>query len=76
MAANAGDNHPLLLRTSTQAWIRRMACSNCKEMIRPTCMARMCNKSYLPCQGSSQCLTVVQGITACVIDEPGSAGLF
>ena len=25
MAVRAGDSHPLLLRTSTQAWIRRIA---------------------------------------------------
>ena len=25
MAARAGDNHPLLLRTSTHAWISRTA---------------------------------------------------
>ena len=34
MALRAGDSQPLLLSTSTQAWIRRMACREESELRR------------------------------------------
>ena len=35
MAARAGDNHPLLLSTSTQAWISLTACDKAQVLFQP-----------------------------------------